>query len=81
MAEIWQTLETLEIRACSGLSLTMLVQHFSQLKYLQTVVLPISVTENETEGFIDEVRQSFIEKKIQITFSSELGGECEFDYE
>ena len=61
----------------------MLVQHFSQLKNLQTVVLPISVTANETEGFIDEVCQSFIEKKkkIHITFSSELGGECEFDYE
>jgi len=82
VADIWQSLETLELRACSGLSLTMLAQHFSQLKKLRTVVLPISVTENETGEFIDEICQSFMEKKVQISFSRNLGGECElFDYE
>ncbi len=65
------------MRACSGLSLTMLAQHFSRLENLRTVVLPISVTENETEELVKEICQSFMEKKIKITFSSNLGGECE----
>ena len=60
----------------------MLAQHFSQLKNLQSVVLPISVTKNETREVIDGICQSFMEKKVQISFSSKLGGECElFDYE
>ena len=63
---LWNTVETLEIGSLSGLTLTVLAEHFSKLASLKTACMPKSITANETHHHTDEIRQRLLDRKTSV---------------
>lgn len=73
----------MEIGSLSGLTLTELAEHFSQLKSLKDARMPYSIMENETEVRIEEVLQRLLDGKKSVEFETAFAvgyywTECDF---